>query len=248
MKESNLIPLRPHDKHAELESWSNLSICIQCPLSSSRLRWTSIGWIELMTHDDPTSINYHQAALYTQRMKGDIRWPTPPSRKGAVHWCHWVTFHRLTRYTKFHCKLVWKQIASILETTLKHTSHLVPSTNNSKNMQTHQKTALGNLANTAAYTGRRKVNCAKFSAIEWGRNNAMLSCFQAAHGGGTTICCQRSRFAGWSWSDCLSECWAAMQFLEWEEGRVEQSWEMLSIWLMRDICVRISGQLDPWLT
>ena len=45
-----------------------------------------------------------------------------------------------------------------------------------------------------------------------------------------------------------SQCWAAMQFLEWEEGRVEQSWEMLSIWLMRDICVRISGQLDPWLT
>lgn len=123
MKESNLIPLRPHDKHAELESWSNLSICIQCPLSSSRLRWTSIGWIELMTHDDPTSINYHQAALYTQRMKGDIRWPTPPSRKGAVHWCHWVTFHRLTRYTKFHCKLVWKQIASILETTL-NTHHI----------------------------------------------------------------------------------------------------------------------------
>jgi hypothetical protein len=114
-------------------------------------------------------------------------------------------------------------------------------------MQTHQKTALGNLANTAAYTGRRKVNCAKFSAIEWGRNNAMLSCFQAAHDC-TTICCQRSRFAGWSWSGCLSECWAAMQFLEWEEGRVEQSWEMLSIWLMRDICVRISGQLDPWLT
>ena len=46
--QSNLIPLRPHDRHAELESWSNLSICcivVPPPFQSAKVAKVAKHWM-----------------------------------------------------------------------------------------------------------------------------------------------------------------------------------------------------------